>query len=625
MSGNRALFCSPVLPEFDRESGSRRIYNLIEFLREAKWAVTFIAENGNSSDSRRYVNILQQLGVETYIGYSDELLERVLSPGDIDVAIFAFWNTAEKCINHVRRCSPNTRIIVDSIDLHFVREARQIIKDIAIAHTKESTDGSVLELSQGRSSVPFGQGSPVLTWTTGGGSQGAVCVSVNGESENLVACEESGSVEIDWFDNTKSYEFRLYDGIKCGNLLSSLVVGEKSRFHGLDSEYAMRMIRELNTYASADAVLTVSQKEANLVSDFVGEITKSYTVHDCEALSLSPIPFDERKGILFLGNFRHPPNVEAAEYLCKEIIPLIDPKFLLHNPIYIVGNALNDRIRGFADHLDCDVRMIGWVPSVIPYFESARVSVAPLLYGAGTKRKLLQSLMLGVPIISTSIGVEGLNLITGKNVLVADGATAFAEAIVTLLGNNILWKKLVKEGASYINEHYGRETTRKIFSQVLNNVLADSTKTKILSINCNEQQESEIKANYYSRLIDQIRRCVTSSLPAKSTIIVVSKGDEQILHMGSMRCWHFPRHKDGTYTGYYPKDSDDAVNQLESLVAQGGEFLLFPESAFWWLDHYAMFKRYLKSNYQEIATDGRICKIFQLSKKTKLSSICYVE
>src|ERR687893_209574 len=67
MSTKRALVCAPHLPEYDRESGSRRTFHLIEFLREAGWAVTFIAQNPAEGE-QRYVRALQQRGVATYVG-----------------------------------------------------------------------------------------------------------------------------------------------------------------------------------------------------------------------------------------------------------------------------------------------------------------------------------------------------------------------------------------------------------------------------------------------------------------------------------------------------------------------------------------------------------------------------
>ena len=88
MSTRRVLICAPRLPEFDRESGSRRIFHLIEFLQQAGWGVCFIAQNGYGSE--RYVRLLQQRGVETWVGF-DGKTESLIASRRFDIAILAFW------------------------------------------------------------------------------------------------------------------------------------------------------------------------------------------------------------------------------------------------------------------------------------------------------------------------------------------------------------------------------------------------------------------------------------------------------------------------------------------------------------------------------------------------------
>ena len=162
-----------------------------------------------------------------------------------------------------------------------------------------------------------------------------------------------------------------------------------------------------------------------MLDDYLGDSTPVRAVPDCEELELSPIPMKDRAGVLFIGSFHHAPNVQAAEFLCRQIMPLIDSKLLERHPVYIVGDGLNDTVRSFAEG-NPHVKLVGWVPSVIPYLQRARVSILPLLYGAGTKRKLVQALMTGTPTVSTSVGTEGLALTPGEHVMVADDAEGLA-------------------------------------------------------------------------------------------------------------------------------------------------------------------------------------------------------
>lgn len=114
----------------------------------------------------------------------------------------------------------------------------------------------------------------------------------------------------------------------------------------------------------------------------------------------------------------------------------------------------------------------------------------------------------------------------------------------------------------------------------------------------------------YRRLIERIRKVMRDFLPPDATTIVVSKGDNELLKLGGRQAWHFPQTKDGEYAGCCPSDSNDAIAQLEDLRAKGGEYLLFPQSSFWWLEHYEEFRRYLESHFRVVVGQDESCKLF---------------
>jgi len=116
----------------------------------------------------------------------------------------------------------------------------------------------------------------------------------------------------------------------------------------------------------------------------------------------------------------------------------------------------------------------------------------------------------------------------------------------------------------------------------------------------------------YRQLVRHVREAAGSKIPPGSTILVVSKGDEELLRMNGCRAWHFPQDENGNYAGHYPADSAAAIEQLESLRGRGGDFLLFPATAFWWLADYADFGRHLEKHYQRVRDDAR-CIIYQLA------------
>ncbi|MGH7453300.1 MAG: glycosyltransferase, partial [bacterium] len=119
---------------------------------------------------------------------------------------------------------------------------------------------------------------------------------------------------------------------------------------------------------------------------------------------------------------------------------------------------------------------------------------------------------------------------------------------------------------------------------------------------------------HYSALKQQIRRFVSAHLPEKSNVLVVSRGDDELLELEGRRGWHFPQNGKNVYAGYYPANSAAAIAHLEKLRARGAEFLLFPRPAFWWLGHYADFKTHLKSRYELMMDSQDACLIYDLRK-----------
>jgi glycosyltransferase involved in cell wall biosynthesis len=105
----------------------------------------------------------------------------------------------------------------------------------------------------------------------------------------------------------------------------------------------------------------------------------------------------------------------------------------------MVGSHITETVKSLASR---DVVAVGYVPDLMPYLEGCRVFVAPLRYGAGIKGKIAQSMGFGLPVVTTSIGAEGMNLIDGEHVLIADSPAAFASAVVRLYTNDLLWEEM---------------------------------------------------------------------------------------------------------------------------------------------------------------------------------------
>lgn len=117
----------------------------------------------------------------------------------------------------------------------------------------------------------------------------------------------------------------------------------------------------------------------------------------------------------------------------------------------------------------------------------------------------------------------------------------------------------------------------------------------------------------YQQLVRRVREVAHVTLPPKATVAVVSKGDEELLELGNdRRGWHFPQNQEGVYAGYHPADGAEAIAHLEELRAKGAEFLLLPETSFWWLERYGEFGQHLKSRYRKTLYQEDTCIIFAL-------------
>ena len=101
-------------------------------------------------------------------------------------------------------------------------------------------------------------------------------------------------------------------------------------------------------------------------------------------------------------------------------------------------------------------------------------------------------------------------------------------------------------------------------------------------------------------------------MPGDTNIVVINKGDEELLKFSGRNGWHFPQSENGRYANLYPADSAEAVAQLESLRGKGANFLVIPSPAFWWLEHYADFKSHLDKNFPLTVRDEATCLIYDL-------------
>lgn len=222
---------------------------------------------------------------------------------------------------------------------------------------------------------------------------------------------------------------------------------------------------ELFNTACADLTLAITHEEKNrlLLEEPDAEVAILPNIHE---IHLPKTLFAQRAGLLFVGGFWHQPNEDAVIFFVKRILPLI-VKRIPSLVFYIIGSHMPPSVKALRS---TNVQPLGFVADLAPYFESCRIFVAPLRYGAGMKGKVGQSMSYGLPVVTSTIGAEGMGLMHEKHLLIADDAGAFAAAVVRLYNDEPLWRKLSSEGLSHLEDTYSYNSARKRMSSIFGRV-----------------------------------------------------------------------------------------------------------------------------------------------------------
>jgi len=345
------------LPMADRDSGSLRMFQILKLLHELGHRVTFLPDN--LADIPPYTAELQKRGIKVvHHPYVSKVRDYLIAHGsEFDVVVLSRCQFARKHIADVRLYAPQSRIIFDTVDLHFLREERE------------------------------------------------ACLT--GDLEVRRKAQE-----------TKQWEYDLID---------------QSDETWVVSNTEQRLLQK-----------EWPDKSFQLVSNIV----------DVPGSSTS---FTLRRDWLFIGGFQHPPNIDAVLFFLKEIYPLITDR-LADAKFYIIGDKVPPEIVALATER---IVVAGLQRDVRPFFESVKLSVAPLRFGAGVKGKINQSMAFGVPVVATSIAVEGTQLQDREEILVADDPADFAQALIELYESEELWNRISENGIRKTRALYSTEAARE--------------------------------------------------------------------------------------------------------------------------------------------------------------------
>jgi O-antigen biosynthesis protein len=356
-SGPQVLIVDALVPDPARDSGSLRLVNLMQLLRDEGAHVVFLPSD--QTHVPEAAGKLQQAGIETWHAPHARRFPAWLREHGrrFDCAMVCRHHVARAFMPLLRRHAPQARLLFDTVDLHYLRERR------------------AAEI----------MGDPVM-------------------------------------------------------------VRRAARTRDL----------ELDAVARADATLVVSEVERELLQrDAPG--ARIVVLTNLHRVSGPGLPFAQRRDLVFVGGFRHPPNADAVRWFVEAVFPEIRmrvPEVVVH----CIGDHAPPEILALAQREG--VRIHGHVPDISPYMDGCRLAVAPLRYGAGVKGKINLSMAHGQPVVATACAVEGMHLRDGHDVLVADDPQAFADAVVRLYRDEALWRELSRHGLENVQRHFSIETAR---------------------------------------------------------------------------------------------------------------------------------------------------------------------
>jgi glycosyltransferase involved in cell wall biosynthesis len=212
-----------------------------------------------------------------------------------------------------------------------------------------------------------------------------------------------------------------------------------------------RLVYERKYIQLVDAIAAVSEKDAGYYRKLTNEskVTVIPNFINLRDYNISD-EVNKEDAICFTGSLNYFPNDDAVIYFMEYIWPKVKKR--CHSvKFYIVGKNPSDKIKSFSSD---DVIVTGFVESTVPFIKKSKISVVPLRYGGGTRLKILESMTCGTPVVSTSLGCEGLDVTNHRDITIADSPNDFAQAVIELLGSQEMNKRFAEMGKKLVDDFY---------------------------------------------------------------------------------------------------------------------------------------------------------------------------
>lgn len=202
-----------------------------------------------------------------------------------------------------------------------------------------------------------------------------------------------------------------------------------------------------------DHITVVSEDDAKHIRRLSPNVSVTLVPNGVDLKFFSETPYKEKDDTLvFTGLMNWGPNVDAVLYFTESIWPHIQ-KMMPAARFLIVGREPTDKIRELTQN--DSIIVTGFVDDVRPYVWKSKVFVVPIRFGGGTRLKILEAMAMGIPVVSTTIGCEGIEVEDGKNIIICDDPAEFAQAVISLMDDGSKRERLGRAGRKLVEEKYG--------------------------------------------------------------------------------------------------------------------------------------------------------------------------
>lgn len=238
-----------------------------------------------------------------------------------------------------------------------------------------------------------------------------------------------------------------------------------------------RLMKKLETHAwsQADCVVAMSKHDEETIKKIEPTASVVVVPNGVDIERLNMIPKDTQPTLVFTGWMRHLPNRDAVEWLLHTIWPLIRQG---HSTVClnIIGKGLPENLRALIDK-DHRIKYLGYVNDIAKAVGKATLSLVPLRIGSGTRLKILESMALGTPVVSTSVGYEGISAIPGVHLEVGDTPEEFSAVTVKLLTDRKACETISQAARSLVEKQYAWGTVGQVASQSIHTAIENFQRT----------------------------------------------------------------------------------------------------------------------------------------------------